>query len=149
MRRRPGVAAYPNDPGLLRRCDPSKHGGASDRRAETGVVEPVDVGAGERSTGGRPRSAQSFVATIGLSPVMTLTVTPRSARRAQCGHRVRLRRIEEDQRSDQVQVDLVGGGDAVAAGSGTGSHRDDPVSGREFVSSAADRSAGVDLGQRR
>jgi hypothetical protein len=67
-----------DDPGFLVGADPGEHGGVADRGGEGVVVEPFQLGAGVDLLDVQADVAADLAATMGLSPVMTLTVMPRA-----------------------------------------------------------------------
>ena len=100
--------------------------------------------AGQRRAGGRPRSAQTFAATAGLSPVTTLTVMPRPASRSSAARGVGLGRVQEHQQAAEPQVVLVGRGDRRLARARRGWPRRRPgCPAANSASSAARAAAGT------
>ena len=76
-----GAALLAHQLGLVLRADPGEHRRPGEQVAQL-VARLIDVGAGGHLPGGRPSSAQTFAATVALSPVRIFTVTPRPASRA-------------------------------------------------------------------
>ena len=72
-----------DDPFLLLGGDPAEDGGAGDEPVQAaGVVEAVELGAGERLAAGQPGLRASAATVRGSSPEITLTATPSRAEAA-------------------------------------------------------------------
>ena len=115
--------------------------------AQRVVVERVESRrrSARRRRPGRGRGTP-WSATAALSPVTTLTVIPRPARRRSASRGVGLGRVEEDQEAREVQVPLVGRPSARrSSGARPGRDRDDAVAGGELgVQRGARRGGHVD-----